>query len=226
MGLFTKANRRINRRGWVDPTRCDRRPCRYHPLCPGRRCRIRVDQVGRIPPAVNLRARFERPSRQNCAAKMRFARPFKKAFAVVLAAASAAGLVMLTGGCLVSEKARPLPQERENRLPASGDVAAAGGRPTARQKGATTEIATLTNELTKAPISLSPGERVGVRASVPLTFLSFLLSNTLAQSVSITADDIEAALERFARIVENLKRCNASHGNSAWSWAGGARARS
>jgi hypothetical protein len=66
----------------------------------------------------------------------------------------------------------PLPQERENHLPASGKATVLGPSISFHAKKKAAAIATAANEFWSdvERLSLSPGERVGVRASVTTLF--------------------------------------------------------
>jgi len=68
----------------------------------------------------------------------------------------------------------PLPQERENGSPVSGDGSTRGVRPTLDPHKFAAAIANTATELsdTVVMLSLSPGERAGVRASVTTNFLA------------------------------------------------------
>lgn len=89
----------------------------------------------------------------------------KKALAVVRATTFAVGLAVLTGGCLVSDKTRPLPSKKQNRVPPPGGVEAAGARTPAWRKEAETGFATGTNKSPDTPAELS--HSLAETASVP-----------------------------------------------------------
>ena len=83
-----------------------------------------------------------------------------------------------------------LPQEKENHLPRSDNEDALGGRASFTANGKMAEIARATRELHEVPdcCSLSPGERVRVRASVKTILHSSLLL-CLALVSPLRADD-------------------------------------
>ena len=69
----------------------------------------------------------------------------------------------------------PLPQEREKHSPRLGHADAPGCRVIFSAKDEQAAITIATDELSNAvaPLSLSPGERAGVRAGVPPTNSTF-----------------------------------------------------